>query len=266
MRARSYFVSPRVRARGAIFLAMTGAAAAGGCLLTTNFDGVAGVRPEGGGEAGDASEAAAASPCSVSDHLVCNDFDQPGGGFPVPGWNQSFNDAGALTLDSTSSVSPPSALHAKVRGTGTAYLFRQVFVGIFTSLIITFDIKIVSCPAQGNSLTLVFAQPSAKASFGFALLSSGVQAIGSSINGATTFFALEKQIPDDTWAHVVYRILVKDVSTAHFTLTVDGMRVVDTDAPSAAMLQTALLNLGVNGSGAPNGCEIAFDNYVLDKE
>lgn len=265
--------SARSRAHAALSIAtFAGVSAAAGCLLTSDFDGVAGVRPATeAGEAGDAdiAETAPPSPCLAGGHLVCNDFDHAGGGFPVPGWNQAFTDAGTLTLDNTDSITPPLSLHAKVEGTvsAQAYLYRQLFVGTFKALVIAFDIRIVSCPAQGKSLTLVYVEPSAKASFGLVMLSSGVLAIGSSINGASTFFALEQQIKDDTWSHVVYRIVLKDVSTAHFNLTIDGKTSVDTDGPSAAMGQTALLNLGIIGSqGAPKGCEIVFDNYVLDKE
>ena len=105
-----------------------------------------------------------------------------------------------------------------------------------------------------------------KASFGLAVLSSGVQAVGASINGAPTFFQLEQQIPDQVWSHVVYRIMVKDASTAHLTFSVDGVQAVDTDAPSGALKTTALLNLGIVGQAAPNGCEVQYDNYVLDQE
>jgi hypothetical protein len=157
-----------------------------------------------------------------------------------------------------------------VKGSGTveAYLRRQAFLGTFKALITSFDIRIEACPPQGNSLTLVFIDPSMKASFGLVVLSSGVQAVGASINGAPTFFPLGQQIPDQTWTHVVYRILVKDASTAHLTVTVDGKNSVDTDAPSSAMQTTALLNLGIlsSGVGVPDGCDVQYDNFVLDKE
>lgn len=244
--------------------------AAGGCLLTSDFDGVAGVRPagEGGAVADAGEEAAPASPCATGDHVVCTDFDHQGGGFPIPGWNNIAGDAGVLSLDNTTSVTAPLSLHAKVQGAGSpdAYLYRTPFIGPFTALTLSFDIFIVACPPQGSSLTLAYIEPSAKASFGFVMLASGVQAVGAGVNGAFTFFALEQQVPDQVWSHVVYRILVKDASTAHFDVTVDGKKAVDTDAPSSAMKTTALLNLGILGSSAPKGCEVAFDNYVLDKE
>jgi hypothetical protein len=263
-----------MRPRRPIFVVITLACAgvAAGCLLTSDFDGVVGVRPATGVEAGEAGdgggEAAAVSPCAAGTHVVCNDFDHPGGGFPIPGWNNVAADGGVMSLDNTTAVTEPLSLHVKVEGTSGAgaYLYRQPFLGVFKSLVVSFDIRIVACPPQGKSLTLVYVEPSAKASFGFVVLASGVQAVGAGVNGAYTFYTLEKQIPDQTWTHVVYRILVKDASIAHLTLTVDGVTSVDTDAPSGAMKTTGLLNLGINGETAPKGCEVQYDNYVLDKE
>lgn len=271
-------MSPRLPPRAGLRLAafvVAGLSALGGvagCLLVSDFDGVAGVRPDGveGGEAGDDGGAdAALSPCATGSHVVCSDFDHAGGGFPVPGWNNADGDGGTLSLADTRSVTAPLSLNAKVLGNGgspSAYLYRTPFVGAFTALTISFDMFIVECPAQGSSLTLAYIEPSAKSSFGFVMLASGVQAVGAGLNGAFTFFTLERQVPDQVWSHVVYRILVKDASTAHFVVTVDGQKSVDTDVPSSAMKTTVLLNLGILGTTAPKGCEIAFDNYVFDKE
>jgi hypothetical protein len=252
--------------------------AVAGCLLTSDFDGVVGVRPAEAGQTGEAggsdggsdapSDAASTSPCATGKHAVCTDFDTAGAGFPVPGWNNVASDGGVLTLDNTTSVSKPLSLHARVDGTGgpVAYLYRQVFLSAFTTLTVNVDMRIVSCPPQGKSLTAIYVEPSAKASFGFVFLSSGVQAVGAGVNGAYTFFQLQQQIPDQTWSHIVYRILLKDASTSHLTVTVDGKPSVDTDAPGGAMKSTVLVNLGLLGDSAPKGCEVQFDNYVLDAE
>jgi hypothetical protein len=272
-----------MRLRLPLFVAtvLVGTAAIGavsGCLLTSDFDGVVGVRPaeagqlvgDAGGDAGaDATaEAAATSPCATGTHVVCTDFDTAGAGFPVPGWNNVAHDGGVLTLDNTTAVSKPLSLHARADGAGTpqAYLYRQVFLATFTTLTVNVDIRIVACPPQGKSLTAIYVEPSAKTSFGFVFLSSGVQAVGAAVNGANTFFQLQQQVPDQTWSHLVYRILLKDASTSHLTVTVDGKPSVDTDAPGGAMKSTVLLNLGLLGDAAPKGCEVQFDNYVLDAE
>ncbi len=269
-----------MRARLSILVAMgaSAAGAASGCLLTSNFDGVVGSRPadggagdggDGRGDGGDAGAAeAAVSPCASGTHVVCTDFDMGTGGFPVPGWNNSALDGGVLTLDNTTSVTAPLSLHARIDGASSpeAYIYRQVFLPTFTALTVSVDMRIVACPPQGKSVTIVYVEPSAKASFGLVFLSSGVQAVGAGINGAFTFFQLEQQVPDQTWSHLVYRILLKDASTSHLTLTVDGKKSVDTDAPGGALKTSVLLNLGLLGNAAPKGCEVQFDNYVLDKE
>jgi hypothetical protein len=273
-----------MRARLPIFVAIAFGAvgAAGGCLLTSDFDGVVGTKPPAADEGGSGTDAAAdagnggdggqteaaVSPCATGTHVVCTDFDEGTGGFPVPGWNNSANDGGVLTLDNTTSVTPPLSLHARVDGASSpeAYIYRQVFLPTFTALTVAVDMRIVACPPQGKSLTAIYVEPSAKASFGLVFLSSGVQAIGAGVNGAYTFFQLEQQVPDQTWSHIVYRILLKDASTSHLTLTVDGKKSVDTDAPGGALKTSVLLNLGLLGGAAPAGCEVQFDNYVLDKE
>ena len=248
------------------------ASAAASCLLTSDFDNIAGARPPGeaGVEEGtdeDAGTEGGPVDCTGGSHVVCTDFDQSTS-LPVPGWNHASTGGGTIALDEKVSVSSPRSLRAKITGTSPsqAYVYRNAFLGSFTRLNVQLDIQIVACPGQGTSaVTLVFIQPSEAASFGLVVLSSGVHALGSQIDGGSTFFNLEQQLPTGTWAHVVYDILIKDPSTAHFTLSVDGKKVVDSDAPSAAIRQTALLNLGTLGT-APKGCEVLFDNYVLDKE
>jgi len=252
---------------------------AGGCLLTSDFDGIVGTKPADAGaggsmgdgpeaDAGDGGAEAAVSPCTSGTHVVCTDFEDGTGGFPIAGWNNVAEDGGTLSLDNTTAVTPPLSLHARVEGNiaPNAYIYRQVFLSTFTALTVSVDMRIVACPPQGKSITAIYVEPSAKASFGLVFLSSGVQAVGAGVNGAFTFFQLEKQVPDMTWTHIVYRILLKDASTSHLTVTVDGQPSVDTDAPGGALKQTVLLNLGLLGSSVPAACEVQFDNYVLDKE
>jgi hypothetical protein len=247
------------------------AACAAGCLLTSDFDGIAGARPaDDAGAVDDAAvEGGSASPCASGEHLVCTDFDHGSTALPVPGWNHATGDAGTIVIDESSSVSPPASLRAKVAGTTDvgAYLYRTAFTGAYTALIASFDVRIVSCPPQGNSLTLMYLRPGNNVAVGFVTLTSGVQAIGTKVGSdPDTFFTLEKQIPEGTWARIVLRFEVRSATTAHLTLTVDGQRAVDTDAPSAALANTAIINVGAQGSAASKGCEVAFDNVVLDRE
>ncbi|MBS2015540.1 MAG: hypothetical protein JST00_21820 [Deltaproteobacteria bacterium] len=253
------------------FLGVVGALAAAGCLLTSDFDGVAGVRPAteaGPGDAGGDADTGALSPCTSGTHVVCTDFDHNGGTFPPPGWNSSIGDGGVVVLDDTTSVSPPRSLSARLEGASSpsAYITRQAFLASFKALTVSFDMRIVSCPPQGKSSTLVYVEPSTRVSYGLVFLSSGVQAIGASVNGTPTFFQLQKQVPEQTWSRVVLRIELKDTATSRLSVTVDGVTSVDTDAPGGPTKSSIQLNLGLVGGGAPTGCEVRFDNYVFDSE
>lgn len=249
-----------------------GATIAGGCLLTSDFDGVAGVRPgEAGGPDDAGTEASPGSPCASGEHVVCTDFDHAGGAFPPPGWNSTVGDGGAMTMDDTTSVSAPRSLTARLEGANSpsGFLTRQAFLTAFKTLTVSFDMRIVSCPPQGKSITVVYVEPSTRVSFGLVFLSSGVQAVGASITttgGAPTFFQLQRQVPEQTWSHVVYRIELKDTATSHLTVTVDGATSVDSDAPGGPIKSSVQLNLGLVGNGVTTPCEVRFDNYVLDKE
>lgn len=265
-----------MRARVAVFLTMSALAAAG-CLVASDFDGIAGVRPTGEGGAGDPDAAGgeggggtdAGGPCSEGEHLVCTTFDHGAPPLPVPGWNHDTRGGGTLTIDDRSSVSAPGSLRARVTGASeaAAYVYRQLFVGQVNALVVSFDMKVISCPAQGNSLTLVYVQLASQTAFAVATLSTGVHAAGSKAGtGTDTFFPLEKQFPEGAWAHVVFRIEKRSAVLAHLNVTVDGTKALDTDATTTAWQEMALLNVGANGAGAPNTCEVAFDDFVLDRE
>lgn len=253
-----------------LFIAVAIAASvAGGCLLTSDFDGVAGARPDGeGGAEGGADVDAGSSPCAAGDHVVCTDFDHAGGAFPPPGWNSNVGDGGALLMDDTTSISPPRSLSARLEGANSpsAYITRQAFIASFKTLTLAFDTRIETCPAQGKSITVAYVEPSTRVSFGLVFLSSGVQAVGASVNGVPTFFQLQKQIPEQTWSHVVLRMELRDASTSHLTVTVDGATSVDTDAPGGPAKASVQINLGLVGAGVSAPCEMRFDDYVLDRE
>jgi len=247
------------------------ASVAGGCLLTSDFDNVAGDRPsaEGGTEGGADAEAGASSPCATGDHVVCTDFDHAGGSFPPPGWNSTLGDGGVLVMDDTTSISPPRSLSARLEGANSpsAFITRQAFIAsAFKTLTVSFSTRIATCPAQGKSITIAYVEPSSRVSFGLVFLSSGVQAIGASVNGTPTFFQLQKQIPEETWSKVVMRIELRDASTSHLTVTVDGATSVDTDAPGGPTKSSVQINLGLVGNGVSAPCEMRFDDYVLDRD
>lgn len=252
-------------------------ATSAGCLLTSDFDGIVGVRPpgdeggvtlDGGNGGGDGGGDAATDFCSGAEHVVCTTFDHSGPPLPVPGWNHDVRAPSTLTIDQTSSVTAPGSLRARVTGTAeiNAYLYRQVFIGQPKALVMSLDFRSIACPAQGNALTLAYVQVASETAFAIALLSSGVFAGGTKAGAGTdAFFPLEKQFTS-AWSHVVMRVERLNATTAHLNATIDGVKALDTDAQTTAWDQMALLNIGVNGSAASKTCEVAFDNFVLDRE
>lgn len=263
--------APAIVSRVVVASALASVLAVGGCLLTSDFDGVAGVRPSteaGPDEAGADADAGSSSPCAAGDHVVCTDFDHAAGSFPPPGWNNNVGDGGAMAMDDTTSVSPPRSLSAKLEGANgpSAFLTRQAFVTSFKTLTVSVDMRIGSCPPQGKSITILYVEPSSRVSFGLVFLSSGVQAVGASVNGAPTFTPLQRPIPEQTWSHVVWKIELRDATTSHLNLTVDGAPSVDTDAPGGTTKASVQLNVGLVGNGVTAPCDVRFDNYVVDKE
>lgn len=267
-----------MRARVAAFLTMSAMlAVAGGCLVTSDFEGIVGTRPAGEGGVVDpdsgvdgAVDGPANDICGSAEHLACTTFDHGEPPLPVPGWSHAIATGSSLTIDDSSSVSAPASLRARASGaTGDvgAYLYRQVFIGPAAALVATFDMKIVSCPPQGNSFTLFYLQVASQTAFAVAILSSGAQAAGNKFGAGTDmFFNFEKTAALDTWSRVVFRVERRGPALAHLNVTVDGARALDTDAQTTAWQETALLNLGANGGSASQGCEVAYDNFVFDRE
>lgn len=266
-----------MRTHVAAFLTMSATAAiGGGCLVTSDFEGIVGVRPGGEGGVGSESgvdggdDAASSDPCATGEHLACNTFDHGEPPLPVPGWSHAVAMGSTLVIDDSSSVSAPASMRVRAGGTTGdvgAYLYRQLFIGPATALVASFDMKIISCPPQGNSFTLFYAQVASQTAFAIAILSSGAQAAGNKFGASTDiFFNLEKPVALDTWSRLVFRVERRGPTLAHFTVTVDGVKSLDTDAQTTAWQETALLNLGANGASAAQGCEVAYDNFVFDRE
>src|SRR5689334_1343579 len=107
---RAFHASRGVLALAATFAALTLTAA--GCLLTSSFDNIAGVRPQDSGaqdaqdeafEAGDDAEADTTPPkgfCAsqTAPRVICTEFDD--GALTAGGWTVSVTkDAGSATID-----------------------------------------------------------------------------------------------------------------------------------------------------------------------
>ena len=148
-----------------------------------------------------------------------------------------------------------------------AFLLRDVSLGSFASVKLTFDFRLVDCDAQTkNSLTFVYLGVGTGVAYGFVILSSGSLALGSVVGGDSAFYPLERLIQKDEWTRVGITLTAKTASQVHLNLTVDGETSVDTDAPTGPPKSTLQIELGVQGQAAPVGCHVAYDNVVLDKE
>ena len=271
-------------------ISSSGTLGAGGCFLTSDFSSLAGTRPDDGGwvegspsDDGSASDGAFTdgppsdagsaevdarndSGCIAGEHAICTTFDDVDQ-LPVTGW-QSTARSGTLVLD-TNAVTTPHALRVQVKGAAdpAAYLVRDTTLGTFSKLGVSFDFKVIDCPAQvQNSLTLVYLGVAAQAIYGFVILSSGTQAFASIVNGTSAFYPLEPQVPTGAWKHLALTMTSLTSTTIHLAVTVDGTKALDTDAPTATPKSTLTLNLGAQGVAATVGCEVAYDNFVLDKQ
>jgi len=135
------------------------------CSLTTNFDGIDGVRPEGGipesgvdAEAG-ASDAPVQPFCARQTHFFCADFDQ---GKLEQGWQQLIADPGSSgLLDTTAFVSPPGSFdafaHADAGGNSGVVLVNK-FVTTPSGLHAELDVRVDACDALSVA-NLLFIQP-----------------------------------------------------------------------------------------------------------
>ena len=260
----------------AVMLALAASLVGGaGCLLTSDFGGIVGVRPaEGEGEGGAADGAStedaggAAGACTGEEHTFCTDFDditEP----PVPGWQVVQRGGGTVTLDRASAVTEPHSIGMSISGgeSPAAFLLRDVALGSFKTVTLGFDFRLVDCPAQvENSLTFVYLGVGTGTAYGFVILSSGSLALGSAVGTDNAFFPLETLVQPGEWARIVVTLTAKTATELHLGLTVNGAASVDTDAPTGPPKSTLQIELGAQGVAAPKGCQVAYDNVVLDKE
>jgi hypothetical protein len=292
------------RHHGALSTALVGALFVGGCLLTSDFDGIVGPPDAFGGatssgvsstsstsssassSGGTSSSSGSASsssgtigdggssgdagqpvrPCAGDDYVFCTDFDD-GAQLPISGFTATQTQ-GSLVVDDAASVSLPRSLRAQVMGNGTvgAYLLRDAALGTFASVTVTFDFRLVDCEAQlANSLTFVYLGTGVNVGYGLVILSSGTLAVGSAVSGANEFYPLERPVPKGVWKKIAIELTPSGADRMHLVATVDGVKAADAQAAGGPSKSTLTLNLGVQGQGAPVGCTVAYDNVVYTK-
>jgi hypothetical protein len=264
----------RLRLAYAVGFACAASASVLGCLLTSDFANLSGGATDAGTDAeardvavADAPVEAAARFCVGSEHILCADFDDTDGKFPVPTWADTAR-SGALLLDNGTFTSPPWALNAKLEADSqapAAIVNRSAFLGEYSAIVLSFDFRLTRCPTSGNSVTLMGLRFPGT-SFGFIVSSSGNQAVGTSVGDVSTFANLFPQIQANVWSRIVFRVSIKSPTLAGVSVTVDGQLSAESDFLSGVVGPAVELQFGGIATRSPRGCEVAFDNVTLDKE
>ena len=263
---------------GAIGLAAIGLVATGiaGCLLTSDFNGVAGSRTDAGDLDASADADGAdpnAFPCDPGAHLSCINFDQ--GPLDKSGWVvQKTGASSKAALDTTIFRSPPDGFHSTIGSAAKAFnvggILRQTpSLGKFRTLIYAFDMRIHSCESlgMGGSVTLAAFQPSDAVAFGIVLVDTNVYTFAQVDVKAGTFtptpFSVAPKL--DTWARITIRLALSSVA-AHVVVMLDDQKVVDAEQVAALPGPNVLLNLGANATGPISGCDVVYDNVTFDTD
>lgn len=270
-----------------VALATGGAIALAGCLLTSDFDGIVGSAPDGSAEEGGASSGTTptppgetgdgapgipdgSSPGNMCDapHLLCTTFDTSAT-FPVP-WGRAESSGGTLAIEPVGRSAPNALVGRLPDGADAdpeAVLLRDVALGTFSKLTISFDFRQSDCPAQvANSLTLLFMRLGADYGVGFVLLSSGTLAVGTHGTNGDVFYPLEQTVQPDTWTKITIEV-TPGTSELAIRALVDGQVAVNrSDAQLQTFNSTMSVGVGPTGVASPQGCTVAYDNIVADKE
>ena len=271
-----------------------------GCLLTSSFDNVAGVRPIDGSiepmdaplgavvdgqliDAGsvDAADAAdgketgtvlAFCASQAGKHTLCADFDE--GGITSGGFTKSTPNGTMVVLDGTQFQSAPNSMMASTPKalTGTdrvEAILQKTLFRTPASFSLAFDIRLGSCVVTGGALTLFVASPAAGHVYGFLITGSNTFAfteqhsLDSGLVGPKNTQVLPELVPG-AWTKVALNVsYVPDGGT--LSVHVDGMEIANKSLVQAIVPDgKVVLNLGANGSGPTEACVVYFDNLVFD--
>jgi hypothetical protein len=248
------------------------------CSLLSDFDNVAGVRPDDAGtdtfvepEAGEAGEASAPFSCAGGGKLVCSTFDE--GAVDKGGWTIEITGNGTTSLDASQYTSPPASFHAKIGSAADkvkigAIINQRVVTGPFKTLVYAFDMRLLSCTSEGSggSVTLAALQPSTQLAFGLVLIDTNKVAFAQSrlLSGQFTATPLTVQ-PSREWTRFEMRISIS-TTAAHASVTANGVVAFDGDIDTGSPASSMPLNLGANATGPVKGCDVVYDNVAFSKE
>lgn len=253
-------------------------AAVSSCSLVSDFDNVAGVRPDDAGvdtivdpDVADGGDGSGVFTCAGGDKLVCSTFDE--GAVDKGGWTIEIAGNGSATLDASQYTSPPASFHAKIGSAPDkqkigAIINQRITTGPFKTLVYAFDMRLLSCVSEGSggSVTLAALQPSTQLAFGLVLVDTNRVAFAQSrlITGQFTATPLTIQ-PSREWTRFEMRISI-NTTAAHATVTANGAVAFDGDIDTGSPASSMPLNLGANATGPVKGCDVVYDNVAFSKE
>lgn len=248
------------------------------CSLVSDFDGVAGTRPDDAGldtsgeiDPDGIPETSTKFSCADGDKLVCSTFDE--GAVDRGGWKLELTGSGTATLDASQYTSPPASFHSKIGSAPKdarigATISQKVTTGAFTTLVYAFDMRLLSCTSDGTggSITLAAIQPSSQLVFGLVVVDTNKLSFAQLrlLGGQFQATPLTLQ-PSREWKRFEIRIAI-NATAAHASVTVDGETTFDGDVDPASPASTTLLNLGANATGPIKGCDVVYDNVAFRKE
>ena len=264
-----------------------------GCLLTSSFDDVAGVRPDGGAfdaaNAADAVEEIAVSSggddagveastlgfcaSAVPAHRTCADFDD--GKLEMGGWGSHGMLGGTATLDTVDFVSPPASFRSKLpallaNGESAGILFQNVGAKP-SAMRYAFDLRIVSCLSRGGNGSIAIAQilPTEATLYKLVIRPSNLieflEVPQETDAGSSASHALLGQPKVGEWTRVVWKMTVAEAGS-QVELTFAGKPVLALTTTYGIKLDGTpiVLNLGASAIGPTDPCDIEFDNVTFD--
>lgn len=284
-------IRPRRTTRRSLALAaiLTGMISLAGCLLTSSFDDVAGVRPadaappvddavpDGSDEAAETGEGGA-PPFSCATqapaHFICSDFDE--GSITAGGWTLSQSAGGSARLDTAQFASPPAALIGRLPAvldttTASGILFQNIKNLVPKGVHMAFDMRIGSCQAMtGGSITLAVIAPVKAVTFGFVIQSNNAFAFAEQItvDGGRTFtpHALSTMPAAGVWTRVKLDVTFTPAKGSA-SVRLDDKEVLKTDVSGVTPDGSpVLLNIGTFSTGPNFPCDVDFDNVTFDPD
>jgi hypothetical protein len=265
-----------LRAMGAAL----GATLVAGCMLTTSFDGIVGVRPANDGSDGvdaaasdapitpDSNVDSAPQPkyCSKQAHTFCDDFDE---GSVTAAWSEVKNVGGAVALDTQIFVSAPAGARFDVPSGCTLLSNPTVGSGVPKKLHSEADFIVQVMGVAFGNATLVNINVSTNDALQLLLAPDGtlfLTQIYTLADGGVTFQSHTLGvIAQGVWVHMALDATLGGSSSVDLKLQpLNGSDLVFAGAtpPLAANRAPSLLIGDCPATG--NGGTIVFDNVVLD--